>query len=165
MWLLSTLPFAIQAFCMLFDEGYFHLRRGLPKWERIGHPIDTCSVIACMGFVLFVPFSKMALAIYAALAVFSSILVTKDEFVHKEHCPATEQWLHALLFTLHPIALASAGFMWPVVQNVEVSPWISYWLDNKEALLTFLRMQFVAMLLFGIYQIVYWNFVWKEKAE
>lgn len=164
MWILSTLPFAIQAFCMLFDEGYFHLRRGLPKWERIGHPIDTCSVIVCMGFVLFVPFSKLTLAIYAVLAIFSSILVTKDEFVHKEHCPATEQWLHALLFTLHPIILASAGFMWPVVQGVEVDPWISYWLDNQTALLTFLRIQFVVMIFFGIYQTIYWNFVWKEKA-
>lgn len=163
MWFLAVLPFAIQATCMIFDEGYFHIRRGLPKWERIGHPIDTCSVLVCMGFVLFVPFSTTALTIYIALAVFSSILVTKDEFVHKEHCPGAENWLHAVLFTLHPITLTSAGFMWPVVQGLEVTPWIAQWLNNKEALLSFLQMQFGIMVLFVIYQIIFWNVVWKDK--
>jgi hypothetical protein len=163
MWILAVLPFAIQALAMAFDEGYFHIRRGLPKWERIGHPIDTCSVLICMGFVLFVPFSTKALIIYIALAALSSILVTKDEFVHFEHCPAAENWLHAVLFTLHPILLTSAGFMWPVVQGVEVTPWIAKWLNRPEALHLFLQMQFGTMILFLIYQIVFWNVIWKNK--
>ncbi len=163
MWTLSILPFAFQALGMAFDEGYFHVRRGLPKWERIGHPIDTCSVLVCMGFVLFVPFCRMALAIYIALAALSSILVTKDEFVHKEHCPATEHWLHAILFTLHPITLTCAGFIWPVVQGAEVAPWIAQWLDDPKALAAFLHMQFSAMTLFLFYQIVFWNLIWKNK--
>jgi hypothetical protein len=163
MWVLGVLPFAIQALLMFFDEGYFHVRRGLPQWERIGHPLDTLSVLACMGFILFVPYTKAALTIYILLASFSCILVTKDEFVHKEHCPATENWLHAVLFTMHPITLTCAGFMWPVVQNVEVTPWIARWLDNKEMLLTFLQLQFGTMVLFLFYQIVFWNFVWKDK--
>lgn len=163
MWILSLLPFVLQALAMIFDEGYFHIRRGLPRWERIGHPIDTCSVIACMGFILFVPFSPTTLAVYIALASFSSLLVTKDEFVHKEHCPASENWLHAILFTLHPITLTCAGFIWPVVQGVEAAPWIARWLDHKEALHQFLYVQFSAMILFALYQIVFWNIVWKEK--
>lgn len=163
MWLLAILPFFLQAVCMVFDEGYFHIRRGLPKWERIGHPIDTSSVIACMAFVLFVPFSKQALGLYIALAAFSSILVTKDEFVHKEHCPAAESWLHALLFTLHPITLAMAGFIWPVVQGAEVSPWISQWLDHPLHLHSFLKVQLKAMVLFLFYQIIFWNFLWKPS--
>lgn len=163
MWILAVLPFALQALGMVFDEGYFHVRRGLPKWERIGHPIDTCSVLACMGFILFIPFSTTTLIVYIALAIFSSILVTKDEFVHKEHCPACENWLHAVLFTLHPITLTCAGFMWPVVQDVEVTPWIARWLDNKEALLLFLRMQFATMIFFTLYQIIFWNVIWKDK--
>jgi hypothetical protein len=163
MWILSLLPFALQTLAMIFDEGYFHIRRGLPQWERIGHPIDTCSVIACMGFILFVPFSTTTLAVYIALAAFSSILVTKDEFVHKDHCPASENWLHAILFTLHPITLACAGFIWPVVQGIEVTPWIARWLDNREALRQFLYVQFGAMILFALYQIVFWNIVWKDK--
>jgi len=163
MWILAILPFALQALGMAFDEGYFHIRRGLPRWERIGHPIDTCSVLLCMGFLLFIPFSSLTLTIYIALAIFSSILVTKDEFVHKEYCPAWENWLHAVLFTLHPITLTCAGFMWPVVQDVEVTPWIARWLNHKEALRLFLQMQFGAMLFFLGYQIIFWNVIWKEK--
>jgi len=148
---------------MVLDEGVFHLRRGLPKWERIGHPLDTLTVLACMAFVIWVPFSKGALAIYIALAVFSSLFVTKDEFVHKELCPASEQWLHAILFTLHPITLTSAGFIWPVVQGAEVTPWISNWLNNPLFLQQFLHVQFGAMSCFLIYQLVYWNLIWKPE--
>lgn len=163
LWTLSLLPFALQALVIAIDEAVFHYPRGLPKWERIGHPVDTFSVIVCMGFVLFVPFSKPALWVYIALASLSSLLVTKDEFVHKEHCPAAENWLHAILFTLHPITLISAGFIWPVVQGVEVAPWLSYWLSAKEPLEIFLKGQFAIMLLFMLYQIIFWNIVWKDK--
>ncbi len=163
MWILSLIPFILQAIVIILDEGYFHIRRGLPKWERIGHPIDTLSVLICMGFVLFIPFSTKTLIIYCLLATASSILVTKDEFVHKEHCPAAENWLHALLFTLHPITLISAGFIWPVAQRIEVSPWIANILDHPEELHLFLFGQFITMTLFLVYQIVFWNFVWKNK--
>jgi hypothetical protein len=163
MWILSLLPFVLQAAAMAVDEGYFHIRRGLPQWERIGHPLDTLSVLLCMGYVLFVPFSKEMLVLYCCLAVFSSLLVTKDEFVHKEHCPAAENWLHAVLFTLHPITLISAGFMWPVAQGVEVTPWIARWLNSPEHLALFLKLQFGAMSLFFLYQIIFWNIVWKDK--
>jgi hypothetical protein len=163
MWILSLLPFALQALAIAFDEGYFHYRRGLPKWERIGHPIDTASVLLCMGFVLFVPFSFKTLIIYIILASFSCLLVTKDEFVHKDHCPASENWLHALLFTLHPITLTAAGFIWPVVQEAEVFPWIANWLTHTQSLRLFLYFQFTTMTLFMLYQIVFWNFIWKDK--
>src|SRR5690606_8837582 len=138
-------------------------RRGLPRFERIGHPVDTLSVILCMGFVLFVPFSSSALVCYILLASFSSILVTKDEFVHKDHCSASENWLHALLFTLHPITLTSAGFIWPVVHGAKVSPWIERWLNRPDQLQTFLEVQFTVMILFIFYQILFWNFLWKNK--
>lgn len=163
MWILGILPFALQAVAMAIDEGYFHLQRGLPKWERIGHPLDTLSVLLCMGFVLFVPFSNKMIAIYSALAGFSSLLVTKDEFVHKTHCPAAENWLHAVLFTLHPIALICAGFIWPVVQGIEVAPWIGRWLNAPEKLHFFLKLQLGTMFLFFLYQIAFWNFLWKGK--
>lgn len=163
MWFLAILPFALQALAIFFDEGYFHVRRGLPKWERIGHPLDTLTVLVCMGYVLWVPFSTKTLVLYVALAVFSSIFVTKDEFVHKDHCPASENWLHAILFTLHPITLTSAGFIWPVVQNVDVAPWIARLLDHKEMLRLFLKGQFFAMAAFMTYQIVFWNLIWKDK--
>lgn len=163
MWLSACIPFFLQALCMLFDEGYFHWKRGLPKWERIGHPLDTLSVIVCMGFVLLVPFSSKNLIIYIALSSFSSLFVTKDEFVHKKHCPASENWLHALLFTLHPITLTVAGVIWPVVQGVEVPPWISHWLNQPSMLMRFLKLQVFAMIGFFFYQVIFWNFLWKEK--
>lgn len=163
MWLLSLIPFCLQALAIAIDEGYFHIRRGLPKWERIGHPIDTASVLACMGFVIFVPFSTQALIVYCVLAALSCFLVTKDEFVHKEHCKASENWLHAILFILHPITLISAGFIWPVAQKIQVTAWIATWLDSPLYLALFLKGQFALMSLFLIYQIVFWNFLWKNK--
>jgi len=163
MWILSLIPFALQALVIVLDEWVFHVRRGLPKWERIGHPMDTLSVIICMGFVIFVPFSSKMLVLYIILSSLSTVLVTKDEFVHKDHCSAAENWLHALLFSLHPITLICAGFIWPVVQGVEVAPWIARWLDAKEELLLFLYGQFAVMIAFMLYQIVFWNVVWKNK--
>lgn len=163
MWILSLLPFFLQALAIAFDEGYFHYKRGLPLWERIGHPVDTFSVLICFGMVLFVPFSLKTLYIYIFLALLSCLLVTKDEFVHKDHCPAAENWLHAILFTLHPITLTCAGLIWPVVQGVEVSPWIADWLIEKGSLQRFLFVQFGLMTLFLFYQILFWNFLWKNK--
>ncbi len=163
MWIFSLIPFFLQAIAIAIDEGYFHVRRGLPKWERIGHPIDTLSVLLCMGFVIWVPFSTKSLIIYCILAGFSSFLVTKDEFVHKEHCPALENWLHAVLFTLHPITLICAGLIWPVAQGVVVTAWLASWLNSPTYLAFFLKGQFGAMTLFLIYQIVFWNFLWKNK--
>lgn len=164
MWKLSLIPFVLQALAIGIDEAWFHRRRGLPRWERIGHPIDTFTVLLCMGYVLFVSYSKEAILPYALLAIFSSFMVTKDEFVHKEHCPASEQWLHALLFILHPIALLSAALIWPVSQGLEIAPWFASWLDQRETLRRFLIGQFSAMSLFMSYQIIYWNFIRKETA-
>ena len=164
-WWTALIPFALQAIVIGLDEGVFHLKRDLPKWERIGHPLDTLTVIACMGYVLWVPFSTSTLIGYITLALFSTLFVTKDEFVHKEHCPASEQWLHAVLFTLHPLTLTVAGFVWPVAQGVVVTPWIAEWLDSKDALRQFLLTQFVFMNLFCVYQVVYWNFVRKETIH
>lgn len=162
MWRLSLVPFLLQTLAIGFDEVFFHLRRGLPRWERIGHPIDTFTVLLCMGYVLFVPYSKRAILPYALLAILSSLMVTKDEFVHKEHCPASEQWLHALLFILHPIALLSAALIWPCAQGIETAAWLSSWLEVREFLHSFLGLQLIAMTLFMAYQVVYWNFIWKS---
>lgn len=163
MWTLSILPFLLQAAAILFDEGWFHLRRGLPRWERIGHPIDTLTVLLCFAFVLWVPYSKQALFPYCLLAIFSCIMVTKDEFVHKEHCPASENWLHAILFILHPITLFTAGMIWPIAQGTDPLPWLSSWSGHGEFFSMFLKGQASLMACFMLYQIIYWNFVWEEK--
>ena len=145
--MMICIPFILQALLIAVDEYYFHLKRGLPRWERIGHPIDTLSVLLCLFFVLFVPFSIFALKWYVGLSLFSCLMVTKDEFVHKHHCPAAENWLHALLFINHPVLLTCAGLIWCF----------------HESLRTFLWTQTLFAFLFFFYQIIYWNFLCKQK--
>ncbi|MGL4540590.1 MAG: hypothetical protein ACRCU0_06415 [Candidatus Rhabdochlamydia sp.] len=164
MWIVAVIPFVLQAVAMAFDEGYFHIKRKLPRWERIGHPIDTLSVLICFSFVLLVPFSFSTLKTYLLLATISCILVTKDEFVHKHHCCAKENWLHALLFTLHPITLGLAGFIWPISQDKSVVNWMQQWLSEPQILRKLLLVQVTMLTLFLIYQVVFWNLVWKEKC-
>ena len=148
MWLI--IPFIIQSVVIGIDEGVFHLKRGLPRWERIGHPLDTLSVIICLMFVLCVPYSGPALKWYTGLALVSCLMVTKDEFVHKHHCPASEQWLHALLFINHPILLTCIGLIWK-----NPTPFFTY----------FLMAQTFFAVLFFLYQAIYWNLIWKPKQE
>lgn len=141
------IPFCVQIFAMMFDEFYFHWKRGLPKWERIGHPLDTLSIVAAIGYIVVVPYSRSALLPYILLAILSCLLVTKDEWVHRKHCNGKEQWLHALLFLNHPLVLLAMGFLW----------------QRQGSARSFLLIQFVMTILFCLYQIVYWNFIWKEK--
>lgn len=163
LWIL--VPFLLQTIIIILDEAYFHIRRGLPLWERIGHPLDTLSVLACIAFVLFVPFSAVALKWFIALAVLSCLLVTKDEFVHKHHCPASEQWLHALLFLNHPILLTGMGLIWRALSPEGAPPWLANWLCQPEVLRLFLCIQAAGVALFFLYQVIYWNFLWKPKTS
>lgn len=160
-WLI-IIPFLCQAAVILVDEMYFHLKRGLPKWERIGHPLDTFTLLICMAFPLFVPFSLSALKVYGGFAVVSCLMVTKDEFIHKHHCPWAENWLHALLFLLHPITLACNALIWPVIQEVQEYPWNYSWLGHSELYKWFFSIQTGLVCLFFFYQVIYWNFIWNR---
>ncbi len=163
MWFVLTLPFLLQAIVIMLDEGVYHVKRGLPKWERIGHPIDTLSVLLCMLFVVFMPYSGTSFKIYIGLSILSCLMVTKDEFVHKHHCKASENWLHALLFILHPITLFAAGLIWVSTTGGNPPVWSHFFLDNKEALTMFLKVQASMMCLFMLYQIIFWGIIWKDK--
>ena len=137
---LLLVPFVFQGIAMFFDEIYFHRRRGLPLWERIGHPIDSLSVLLCYGFVFLKDPTTANIYIYLGLCSFSCLLVTKDEFVHTEKCEAHENWLHAFLFVLHPISFLCAGIIW----KENLSP-------------QFLMFQPSIIFLFMMYQIIYWS--------
>jgi hypothetical protein len=152
------LPFGLQMLCMAFDELYFHRRRGLPRWERIGHPLDTLTVLLCLLWLVWVPPGPGTAATYAGLAIFSCLFVTKDERVHLSHCSAAEQWLHALLFSLHPLVLLSAGLLWTAAHGLgnAFSDWIRY-AGNERTLLTALC---TAVFGFGLFQFIYWNLLW-----
>lgn len=148
---LLIIPFIVQALCIGIDESYFHIKRGLPKWERIGHPLDTLSVIACLLFVLWIPYSPFALKWYITLGIVSCLMITKDEWVHKHHCPAAEHWLHALLFVNHSLVLIATGLIW----------W-GKWITHPESMHYFLGLQVALIAIFFLYQVIYWNFIWKE---
>jgi 2-polyprenyl-6-hydroxyphenyl methylase/3-demethylubiquinone-9 3-methyltransferase len=87
-----------------------------------------------------------ALPVYGALAVFSTLFVTKDEPVHARLCGPGEHWLHAVLFVLHPIVLAAFALLW--------------W-QGERALLA---IQLGVVVAFGAYQAIYWNVV-RARAE
>lgn len=129
----------IQGAAILLDEFIFHRKRGLPRWEIIGHPIDTMTVISCLLFLAFVDRTPTTEKIYWVMAIGSCICVTKDEWVHRKFCSAEEMWLHAVLFMMHPLVLFTA---------------MGAWEDERPALLAVSGGIFV----FLIYQILYWNF-------
>jgi hypothetical protein len=143
-----VVPLALQATAMLFDELHFHRKRGLGTWERIGHPLDTMTVIACMGFVLLIPPTPRTLAVYVVLALFSCAFVTKDELVHARHCSAGEHWLHAVLFVLHPICFVCLGLLWTADSAIATRLVVG---------------QLVMTFAFCLYQILYWNLPWHSR--
>ncbi len=139
------IPFFLHALLMGVDEG-IHLKRGLKKWERLGHPLDTLSVLVCVLYVLNTPFSESNFYVYLGLAIFSTIFVTKDEWVHARECGAFEQWLHSLLFILHPVLLYCIYVFW---SENSFPQW-------------FAPMPY-GIALFGLYQLVYWNVVRRRE--
>ena len=151
MYHLLMLPVIFQGIIIFFDEFHFHHKRGLPKWEIIGHPLDTLTVIGCLSFVQFLDFSLNKLSVYIVLAIFSCLFITKDEAVHNEFCDAKEQWLHSVLFILHPLVLISFGVMWYLTAEG---------IHNFEP---FLYGQLFILLTFLTYQIIYWGYYEPRK--
>jgi hypothetical protein len=154
---LFTVPLGVQALAMLVDELHYHRRRGLGRWERIGHPVDTMTVLACMAWALLVPPSDGAIAGYVVLAVVSCIFITKDEAVHATECTAGEHWLHSVLFVIHPICLASIGLAWPAIHLQERE--LPAWLRGVPAT-TMVTAQVTLTGAFFLYQLLYWNVPW-----
>ncbi|TDJ04673.1 MAG: hypothetical protein E2O68_07810 [Deltaproteobacteria bacterium] len=138
--LLILIPIILQGFSFFIDEFYYHHKRGLPKWEVIGHPLDTLTVMSVYAFAALTTFSTTNLYIFLALGIFSSLFITKDEFVHSELCSAGEDWLHSILFVLHPMVFFSIGYLW--YTNDKMIIW-------GQLILT------ISLLL---YQIIYWGF-------
>jgi hypothetical protein len=134
-------PVLIQAATMLADEGWCHRRRGLPRWERIGHPLDTLTTALCYGWLVVQrPDAPHALSMYVGLSLFSCLFITKDEFVHSKLCDSLETWLHSVLFVMHPIVLLSFGILW----ISGGAPWV-------------FEVQLFLTLAFASYQVVYWS--------
>lgn len=149
---------------MFVDEFYFHYRRGLPRWEKIGHPLDTLTVIGCFVFLFRIPPSPVNLILYGACVVVSSLFVTKDEFVHSDHCAPGEQWVHALLFLIHPIVLVLPVALWPALHMGEAHlP--SAWVPHVPFYAFFLRGLLGFLVMYGLYQTIYWNWIWRGTVQ
>ncbi|MCL2449785.1 MAG: hypothetical protein FWD17_12630 [Polyangiaceae bacterium] len=161
-WLLIV-PLVVQAAAMAFDELHYHRSRGLGAWERLGHPLDTLTVVACIGWALCMQPTAEHVVAYIALAAVSCLFVTKDEFVHARRCSAGEHWLHALLFIVHPVALASIGLLWLGLHaGAGVFP---SRLQGNGPGWGILFVQFCATAVFGVYQAWYWNLRWPSRAR
>lgn len=130
----------IQGAAIIADEMIFHRKRGLPRWEKIGHPIDTMTVIACLMFLALTNRTPTTEIIYYVMAGFSCVFVTKDEWVHRKFCSAEEMWLHAILFMMHPLLLFTAMNEWETIRGT-------------------LTMVSAGIFGFLVYQVIYWNFI------
>ena len=132
---------------MMIDEFYFHHKRGLKKWESLGHPIDSFFFLITFLFCLTVPYQEKWTWIFITLSVVSTLIITKDEWIHSEQCSGAENWLHAMLFIIHPIALAGLYYAWTAsLQNL-------------------ILVQTIIITIFFLYQLIYWNFPKKGRYE
>ncbi len=139
----EVIPFVIQGLIMSVDEFYCHRRREMRRWERLGHPFDTLVFIFALLWLLWVEGSWTGPG-FAALALTSSLVISKDEWEHRELCTGFENWLHSLLFMLHPTVL-----IW--------SAWL--WSSQNENFTIVVGGAAVLSGIFFIYQLVYWNLI------
>ena len=138
---------AAHAALMCLDEFYCHSKRGLSRWERMGHPLDTVAFLGCCGIAVWQnPYGSFeAGSVFLGFSIFSCLLITKDEWIHSQVCSRFESWIHSLLFILHPIIL------------------FSVWQLRLEKKVEFLYIQTSLVSLFLAYQLIYWNTGWKTK--
>jgi len=138
---LLYLPFILQGASMVVDEFYFHEKRGLPLWEKLGHPLDTLTVFFCYAYLLWGSGDPL---VYIGICSFSCLFITKDEFVHTEKCSGSEHWLHAMLFVLHPLSFLSAYYLFQAQE------------------LSFLKIQTGVIFSFMLYQALRWSIPWQR---
>jgi O-antigen/teichoic acid export membrane protein len=160
--IISIIIIMTHGMIMCLDEFYFHHKRKLPKWERLGHPVDTLFFFSCFLIVLFFPMTKLTVILFFILSFISSLIIVKDEFIHAKCCCIKENYLHALLFVFHPILLIILFLSWSSFTNSYFSG-----LENFNSIIVknIIYFQFVTTVLFFIYQIVFWNFIYKEKSK
>lgn len=140
-------PFCLVSLLMGYDE-ILHQRRGLGAWEKLGHPIDTLTVFVPLSYIALNEYTYHRLVVFIILAAFSCLIITKDEFIHSRECEAIENWIHSMLFILHPIIFATSALIW------------KYHPEDH-----FLTFQAIAVGVFMIYQVIRWSFSWKERSR
>lgn len=143
--LLFTLT-AAQGLIMVVDEFFFHRQRGLPTFERWGHVADTSLFLLALLVPALASPTTPWLILYSVLAIASCLFITKDEWIHANACSGAEQWCHAMLFVLHGPILLLAGLVW-FLQPQHFA----------------LKMLPPIVLIWGLYQHLYWNVYYERK--
>jgi hypothetical protein len=141
-------PFILQGALMTADEFYFHERRGLPKWEKIGHPMDSLLTFVTLSIPAVFPYTVLMFKVFVGFSIFSSLFITKDEFIHCGRCSKGEHWVHAMLFILHPVVFMMTALIWMKSSND-----------------IFLKLQPLIVVGFMFYQIIRWSFSWSKRQE
>jgi hypothetical protein len=141
-------PFGLQALVLFLDEFYFHHRRGLPRWEVIGHPLDTLTALIPLGIAFFYDWTPQLSDFFIGLSFFSCLFVVKDELIHKDICPTMEMVLHGLLFVLHPILFLLIYLLWQDKGGTVLS------VPNQQVI----GFQLFFVGVFFFYQIFYWGY-------
>src|SRR5271167_2707186 len=163
---LLLLPLIIQGLAIFVDEFYFHFRRGLPRCERLGHPMDTLTVLLPIVWMVFTLPTSRNFVIFVLLAVFSCFFVTKDEFVHVELCDPAEHWNHAVLFIAHPLVFAALAMLWPLFHSPAGALIPRFqWLETFRGVEVALPLQAGVLVLYMMYQTVYWNLIYRPRVE
>ena len=157
------LPILLQMAVIGFDEFYYHQKRDLPRWERIGHPLDTLSVLVCLVWVWAVPPTPKAVLFYAGLSAFSCLFILKDEWLHQQVCEVGENWLHAIAYLLHPLVFISVGLLWAKLDPTTTV--LNGWIRSSGNESYFLELTILLLFLFGIYEVIYWNFIRQQTSS
>ena len=155
-WVILLFPFVILGIVTSFDELYYHRKRGLPRWERLGHPLDLLSFVFCWGWMATHDFNDVNLCIYIALSVFACVLSTKDEWVHTELCPPGEQWMHSMMFMFNPMVFFCGGFIWACAPSTLPLP-TNHWQETAQLLYPLIPLNAVGYIFLLIYNFTYWH--------
>ena len=157
---LLLLPLVAQGLASLVDEFYFHFARGLPRWEHLGHPLDTFTVLAPILWQGFSLPSQGNPTVYIVAAAFSCLFVIKDEFVHADvYAPAKH--VHAVPFIVYSLVFATLALLWPLYHAPAGA---IVWLEQVRGLASALPVQAAILTLYMFYQAVYWNLIWKAPV-
>ncbi|HEY7544568.1 MAG TPA: hypothetical protein VID27_06790, partial [Blastocatellia bacterium] len=119
----------------------------------------------CWSVILVTEPTPTSIAVYTGLSIFSCLFVTKDEWMHAKFCRAGEHWLHAMLFILHPLSFLSAGLMWGAINSTRTNSQPFGWIRYEGFERTFLIVNATLTLFFGLYQLIYWNMIWKNTSK
>ncbi|RHX93798.1 hypothetical protein DLM76_12420 [Leptospira yasudae] len=153
-------PFFFGLVLAAIDEFYFHWKRGLPTWERIGHSIDIVFTIIPYSILIFFEYDQTNLLVYVIFALISCMTVVKDVWVHNRECEASEEFIHGLMSMLHPILLLIPALLWPSFHGGQSSILLS-----KDATMFkfFFTAIYIGSFVWLAYNFIFWNMIDKGR--